>query len=85
MTVYHHDWIRSPFDILEQLNYENPSVVCSYNHAREIRGHVKRLICNFFILIEEAMLMSRKVVFRNELIQIQNAIWVSIKGTVALI
>lgn len=77
VVAVNHDYgICSSFDVLEQLDNKNSAITCAKNHAGKVRRCVKGLIGDFLITIEETVLMSTKVVLGDELVDVQNAIWV---------
>ena len=76
MTVNHNHRIGSALNVLKKLNYENASVVGADHHTRKVRGHIESLICDLFVAVEKAVLVSCEIGFCDILIEIENAVWV---------
>ena len=74
MTVNHNHRIGPALNVLKKLNYENAAVVGADHHTRKIRGHIESLICDLFVAVEKAVLVSCEVRFGDILIKIENAV-----------
>ena len=74
VAVNDYNGVGPSLEILEHLNYENSSVVCSNYHTWKIWGYIESLICYFFISVEETVLIASKVVFGNKWIYVQHAV-----------
>jgi len=79
VAVEYYYWERASFDVLEKLDYEDPAVVGSENHAGEVWRDVEWLVCDLLVRVEKWMLVTAKVVFADILIEIQQAILVFIR------
>lgn len=66
MAVKRQNWITAALNILEELHYEDPSVVCAHYKSRKVRSDVKCLIRDPLVRVKEIMLMATEIMLLYE-------------------
>ena len=74
MAVNDNDWIRSPLNVLKQLNDKHASIVGPKDHAGKVRSHVESLISDSLIAVEKTVLVTAEVILGDKLVDVQNRI-----------